>query len=339
MLNRLISIAPMMGYTDRHFRMLMRVITPHALLYTEMVTTHELLKGRYPQRVLHIHAEEHPIALQLGGSEPEDFARCAVLAANSGFDEVNLNIGCPSDRVQKGRFGACLMKEPQRVADCVGAIKAVVDIPVTVKTRIGVDDCDGYQDLCHFIQTVASAGCEVFIIHARKAWLNGLSPRENRHIPPLCYPIVYQLKKDFPHLQIIVNGGIQSIEEIDRHLQVVDGVMLGRVAYQQPLLFAQLEQRYFNKACESLTPQLVLSRYAPYLDQQLAVGTKRSSIFRHLHGLYQGQPGAKRWRQYLHAANQSSDMTRFFDGSTNCHSQQLGSIYNSTIPMIFEEAK
>lgn len=318
MLNRLISIAPMMGYTDRHFRMLMRVISPHALLYTEMVTTNALLKGRYPERVLHINPEEHPIALQLGGSEPEDFARCAKLAADHGFDEVNLNIGCPSNRVQKGRFGACLMKEPQRVADCVAAIKAVVDIPVTVKTRIGVDDRDDYPHLCHFIQTVASAGCEVFIVHARKAWLKGLSPKENRQIPPLHYPVVYQLKQDFPHLQIIVNGGIKSVEEIDQHLQFVDGVMIGRMAYQQPLLFATLEQRYFNSVNELITPQTILSRYAPYLNQQFANGAKYSSIIRHLHGLYQGQPGAKRWRQYLHSVNQKSlkfqvVLDQFFD--------------------------
>lgn len=301
MLNHLISIAPMMGYTDRHFRILMRIISPQVLLYTEMVTTQELLKGRHPERVLALRDEEHPIALQLGGSEPSDFVQCARLAAENNFDEINLNIGCPSDRVQAGRFGACLMKEPQRVADCVAAIKAVTHLPVTVKTRIGVDDHDSYEYLCQFVETVARAGCEVFIIHARKAWLKGLSPKENRHIPPLHYPIVYQLKKDFPHLEIIINGGIKSLTEIDQHLKFVDGVMIGRMAYQQPLLFSALEQRYFNPTHQLLMPQEVFAKYIPYLEEQLTDGNKRSSLMRHLHGLYQGQPGAKRWRQYLHA--------------------------------------
>jgi tRNA-dihydrouridine synthase A len=192
------------------------------------------------------------------------------------------------------------MKEPQRVADCVAAIKAVVNMPVTVKTRIGVDDHDDYQHLYDFIKTVAAVGCEVFIVHARKAWLKGLSPKENRQIPPLHYATVYQLKKDFPQLQIIVNGGIKSIEAIDQHLQFVDGVMLGRIAYQQPLLLTAIEQRYFNHHDELLTPQNILLRYIPYLNQQLASGVKQSSLVRHLHGLYQGHPGAKRWRRYLH---------------------------------------
>lgn len=314
MLNRLISIAPMMGYTDRHFRMLMRLISPHALLYTEMVTTQMLLRGRYPERVLQIYPEEHPIALQLGGSEPADFARCAQLATERGFDEVNLNIGCPSDRVQKGRFGACLMKEPERVADCVAAIKAVTDIPVTVKSRIGVDDCDDYPSLCHFITTIAAVGCDVFIVHARKAWLKGLSPKENREIPPLCYPVVYQLKKDFPQLQIIINGGIKSAAEIDQHLQWVDGVMLGRIVYQQPLLFALLEQRYFDDNYELATPQNILLQYMSYLNHQVENGIKCSNIVRHLHALYQGQPGAKRWRQYLHAINKSSIKSPLLSG-------------------------
>lgn len=288
----------MMGYTDRHFRMFVRSFSRQILLYTEMVTTQELLRGRHPEKTLTIYPEEHPLALQLGGSEPEEFARCAKMAADSGFDEINLNIGCPSPRVQKGRFGACLMKEPNRVADCVAAITQTTTIPVTVKTRIGVDECDHPDHLYQFIETVSRAGSNVFIIHARKAWLKGLSPKENRHIPPLNYPLVYQLKKDFPHLSIIINGGITTVESVQEHLHYVNGVMIGRAAYKQPLLLATLEKQYFNSAIDA-TPEKILLTYKTYATTQLQAGTKPSTLIRPLTGLFHNQPNAKKSRQSL----------------------------------------
>lgn len=299
-INRLLSVAPMMGYTDRHFRRLIRLISRHVLLYTEMITTNELLHRQGVEHLLQIDPIEHPIALQLGGSDPVNFEKSAKLAYQFGFDEINLNIGCPSARVQAARFGACLMKEPSLVAECVSAIQSVVDLPVTVKTRIGVDDQDQYEQLTGFVEAVAKAGCSVFIVHARKAWLKGLSPKENRHIPPLSYETVYRLKKDFPDLTIILNGGIKSTEEISQHLQHTDGVMLGRALYQQPLWIGELEREYFPDPITEKSEEALLTAYTDYLKTQLALGVSASTLIRHLHGLFQGKPGARHWRRYLH---------------------------------------
>jgi tRNA-dihydrouridine synthase A len=286
-LERKISVAPMMSYTDRHFRRLMRLLNRKILLYTEMVTTGSIIHGD-PLSHLQFSMPERPLALQLGGSEPQDLAHCAKLAEQLGYDEINLNVGCPSERVFSGQFGACLMKQPALVAECVAAMKSAVKIPITVKTRIGVDNQDSYDQLCDFISQVHRAGCDVFIIHARKAWLKGLSPRENRTIPPLRYDVVYALKKDFPSLTIVVNGGIKTWQEIDEHLQHTDGVMLGREAYYNPLLLSE------NK---ELKPAEVVFAYTGYMVQQLEQGVTLWQMIRHLMSLFQGQRGAKRWRQ------------------------------------------
>jgi tRNA-dihydrouridine synthase A len=303
-MNRKISIAPMMDCTDRHYRYLMRLITKHTLLYTEMVTTGALIHGDR-DRWLHYHPQEHPIALQLGGSNSQELALCARFAEDYGYDEVNLNIGCPSDRVQSGRIGACLMAEPELVADCVAAMFAATKCPVTVKTRIGIDNRDSYEELYHFITTVHQAGCQTFIIHARKAWLNGLSPKENRSVPPLQYPIVYKLKQDFPQIEIIINGGITTLEDIETHLQHVDGVMIGREAYANPYLLAEIEEKFYPSRATIKSRHEILEEYLPYIQQQLTEGNRLNLITRHLLGLYQGLAGAKRWRTYLtqHAIN------------------------------------
>lgn len=298
-LNRKISIAPMMDLTDRHDRYFLRLISPHALLYTEMMTTGALLHGDY-QRFLAFDALEHPIALQLGGSEPEKLAQCAKLGKEFGYDEINLNVGCPSDRVKVGRFGACLMLEPQWVGECVAAMKNVVTIPVTVKCRIGVDHHDSYQELCQFIDTVHQAGCDVFIIHARKAWLNGLSPKQNREIPPLQYETVHAIKRDFPHLTIVINGGIKQTAEIENQLNYVDGVMIGREAYANPYWLAEIEKYIFSFDINKIgNRDLIIEKFIPYIEQQLKNGVKLSSITRHILGLYQGQKGARMWRRSL----------------------------------------
>jgi tRNA-dihydrouridine synthase A len=279
----------MMAYTDRHYRVLMRLITRRTLLYTEMVTTGALLHGDN-RRHLQFSPIEHPLVLQLGGSDPRELAQCARIAEEFHYDEINLNVGCPSDRVQSGQFGACLMKQPVLVADCVAAMCEAVKIPVTVKTRIGVDHDDSYDALTNFIATVKATGCETFIVHARKAWLKGLSPRQNRTVPPLRYDVVYQLKQDFPELEIIINGGIKTLPEIEAHLQRVDGVMIGREAYDNPLLLADDPQL-------SRT-QLVLD-YLPYITTQLTEGVPFWKMSRHLMGIFQGQRGAKQWRSLL----------------------------------------
>lgn len=294
---RLISIAPMMDCTDRHDRFFLRLIAPHVLLYTEMITTGALLHGDY-QRFLAFHLTEHPIALQLGGSEPDKLAQCAKLGADFGYDEINLNVGCPSDRVKSGRFGACLMLEPKLVADCVAAMCTAVNIPITVKCRIGVDDADSYEALKRFIELISQAGCHVFIIHARKAWLSGLSPKQNREIPPLRYDIVKQIKLDFPHLTIILNGGIKSIADIDAQLPFVDGVMIGREAYSNPYLLAEIDKKYYSTE-DSISRHEVIKKFIPYVEQQLKNNVKLSSMTRHILGLFQGQIGARRWRRYL----------------------------------------
>jgi tRNA-dihydrouridine synthase A len=295
-MNRLISVAPMMDWTDRHDRFFLRLIAPHVLLYTEMVTAGALLHGD-KNYLLQFDPSEHPLALQLGGNNPQQLASCAQFAEDWGYDEVNLNVGCPSDRVQSGQIGACLMLQPERVGDCVNAMHQVVKLPITVKCRIGVDDHDSYEELVHFIKMVAQAGCQVFIIHARKAWLKGLSPKENREIPPLQYDVVRQIKKDFPHLTIIMNGGIKTLVDIDQHLTAVDGVMIGREAYSNPYFLAQIEQKYFSALENSRTQ--IITKLLPYIEQQLQKNTKLSHITRHILGLFHGQKGANKWRRYL----------------------------------------
>ena len=297
-ISRRFSIAPMMDWSDRHCRYFWRLLSEHALLYTEMVTTGALIHGDR-ERFLNFNPEEHPVALQLGGSDPTDLARCARWAQDWHYDEVNLNCGCPSDRVQSGMFGACLMGQPKLVADCVKAMRDATELPVTVKHRIGIDDMESYQQMLDFVAPIAEAGCEVFIVHARKAWLQGLSPKENREIPPLNYPWVYQLKQDMPALEIIINGGIQTIDQCSEHLQHVDGVMVGREAYQNPWMLAEVDSRLYgiDKATQSRDD--VLEGLLPYVDQQLARGAHLNHITRHILGLYQGVPGARKFRRHL----------------------------------------
>ena len=296
-LDRRISVAPMMGWTDRHDRYFMRLISPHALLYTVMITTGALIHGK-KFSVLDYNPEEHPVALQLGGSDPKDLAECARTGEKYGYDEINLNCGCPSDRVQKGKFGACLMAEPALVADCVDAMRQAVSIPVTVKTRIGIDESDSYQFLLDFIGPIAERGCDAFIIHARKAWLNGLSPAENRMIPELKYDFVYKLKQDFPHLNISLNGGLKTIESIEEALTKLDGVMIGREAYTNPWFMTDIERRIFGN--DALPDRLqIVEKMIPYIDRSLAEGTPLKDITRHILGLWQGLPGARKWRRIL----------------------------------------
>ncbi|TKF22810.1 tRNA dihydrouridine(20/20a) synthase DusA [Vibrio genomosp. F6] len=295
--NRL-SVAPMLDWTDRHCRYFHRLLSQQTLLYTEMVTTGAIIHGKGD--FLAYSEQEHPIALQLGGSNATDLATCAKLAQERGYDEVNLNVGCPSDRVQNGRFGACLMAEPQLVADCVAAMKDVVDIPVTVKTRIGIDDHDSYEFLTDFISTVSEkGGCEQFTIHARKAWLSGLSPKENREIPPLDYERAYQLKRDFPHLVLALNGGIKTLEESKEHLQHLDGVMIGREAYQSPYILAEVDQQIFGLDQPVKKRTQVVEEMLPYIEKELAAGASLGHITRHMLGLFQSMPGARQWRRYI----------------------------------------
>ncbi|WP_034348406.1 tRNA dihydrouridine(20/20a) synthase DusA [Noviherbaspirillum massiliense] len=292
----------MMDWTDRHCRMFHRQITRHTWLYTEMVTTGALLHGDVA-RHLDFNDEEHPVALQLGGSEPEDLARCAKLGEQWGYDEVNLNCGCPSERVQRGAFGACLMAEPRLVADCVKAMRDAVTIDVTVKHRIGIDNAESYDFVRDFVGIIAEAGCTTFIVHARNAILKGLSPKENREIPPLKPEYAYRLKRDFPHLEIIINGGIKMLEEIDAHLREVDGVMLGREAYHNPYLMAAFDARYYGDDAPAKSRAEVLRAMQPYIREQLArhgaAGLKLNSITRHMLGLMAGLPGARAFRQTL----------------------------------------
>ena len=291
-----LSVAPMMDWTDRHCRYFHRLLSPHARLYTEMVTSAALVRGRQ-LRLLEHSREEHPVALQLGGSEPAELAEAARLGAAAGYDEINLNVGCPSDRVQSGRFGACLMYEPALVADCVKAMRDAVAVPVTVKCRIGVDEQDDYADLQHFTETMLEAGVEVLVVHARKAWLQGLSPKENREIPPLDYPRVHRLKREFPRLVVVINGGITTPEQVQAQLAELDGVMLGRAAYHDPWLLARLEAALYGAPLPSR--ESVLLRLRPYVEAELARGTALKHITRHLLGLYQGEPGARGFRRTL----------------------------------------
>jgi tRNA-dihydrouridine synthase A len=288
----------MLDCTDRHARFLLRLVSRRVLLYSEMVTTGALLHAD-PARWLDHDAAERPLALQLGGSEPAAMARCAGFGAAWGYAEINVNVGCPSPRVQSGAFGACLMAEPETVAACVRAMRETVAIPVTVKTRIGVDDRDSYEALVDFVGTVADAGCGTFVVHARKAWLSGLSPAENRNVPPLRYDMVYRLKRDFPALEIVLNGGVTSLDIARTHLAHVDGVMIGRAAYQDPYLLAAADQMLFGDPAPPPTRQAVLRGYLGYVEAQLERGVPLHRMTRHLLGLFQGQPGARAWRRHL----------------------------------------
>ncbi len=288
-----------MDWTDRHCRRFWRTLTRHTRVYTEMVTTGALLHGNIEQH-LRFNDEEHPVALQLGGSEPANLARCAAIGEKWGYDEINLNCGCPSDRVQNGRFGACLMAEPALVRDCVIAMREACDIPVTVKQRIGIDFQESYSELMDFVGIVASGGAEVFIVHARKAWLRGLSPKENREIPPLNYEWVHHLKRDFPELTIVINGGIETLSACEQHLEHVDGVMLGRASYQNPWLLSEVDQRLFGAVAPvSSTREDAVGTLLPYIERQLREGARLHHVTRHMLGLYQGQYGGRQYRRHL----------------------------------------
>src|ERR1700740_3029267 len=292
----------MMDWTDRHCRMLHRQLSSRALLYTEMLTTGAVLHGDRA-RLLRFDPAEHPVALQLGGSAPQALAQCARIGADAGFDEINLNAGCPSDRVQEGRFGACLMTEPELVGNCVAAMKAAVAVPVTVKCRIGVDDQDPEEALARFAQAVERAGADVLIVHARKAWLKGLSPKENREVPPLDYERVYRLRRAHPQLTVVLNGGVGSIEQALAHLAHVDGVMLGRAAYQEPWRLIAVDPLIFGEAARFHSAKEAAAGLVPYIERELAQGTRLHSITRHLHGLFRAVPGARAFRRHLAGAS------------------------------------
>jgi tRNA-dihydrouridine synthase A len=287
----------MMDWTDRHCRYFLRLVSPHARLYTEMVTASAVLHGD-AARLLRFDPAEHPVALQVGGSDPRQMAQAARAVADAGFDEININVGCPSDRVRSGRFGACLMEQPKTVADCVRAMRNAVDVPVTVKTRIGIDDRNSYEFLSDFIETVAEAGCDTFLVHARIALLEGLSPKENRTVPPLDYERVYRLKREHPSLTIVINGGISSARQVAGHLERVDGVMIGREAYQNPWFLTEIERRFCGGSAPS-SRQEVLDALFPYVEKELAAGTELKHMTRHVLGLFAGQPGARAWRRHL----------------------------------------
>lgn len=292
-----VSVAPMLDWTDRHCRYFLRQISRHAVLYTEMVTTGAIIHGKGD--FLGYNQQEHPVVLQLGGSDPQAMAECAKRAEDAGYDEVNINVGCPSDRVQNGRFGACLMADPDLVGECVSQMKDKVNIPVTVKSRIGIDEQDSYEFLQTFITKVRDAGCQDFIIHARKAWLSGLSPKQNREIPPLDYPRVYQIKKEFPELNISINGGIQTLEQVQEHLKFVDGVMIGREFYTNPYLLSEVDSLIYNDQHDIPTRFEIVEAMFPYIEQHIANGGRLWHVARHMLGLFQGQPRARSWRRYI----------------------------------------
>jgi tRNA-dihydrouridine synthase A len=301
-LDRRLSVAPMMDWTDRHCRYFLRLLAPRTLLYTEMVPAGAILLGDR-ERFLRFDPAEHPVALQLGGADPDGLARCAELGAARGYDEINLNVGCPSDRVQNARFGACLMAEPDLVACCMRAmLAAAAPVPVTLKTRIGIDEHDSYDFLCRFVAAVAGAGCRTVILHARKAWLSGLSPRENRELPPLRYETVHRVKVDFPELEIIANGGIRTIAQARAQLAEVDGVMIGREAYQNPYALAEWERDLLGTAAPAPSRCEITLRLLPYIERELAEGTPLQAISRHILGLFNGVPGARAWRRHLSEA-------------------------------------
>lgn len=291
------SVAPMLDWTTRHCRYFHRQFSQHALLYTEMVTSQAIIHAKYNHLAFDV--AENPVAIQLGGSDPEQLRHCAKLAEERGYVEVNLNVGCPSDRVQNGMFGACLMAKADLVADCVTAMQSTVNIPVTVKTRIGIDELDSYEFLCDFVEKVKNTGCHELIVHARKAWLSGLSPKENREIPPLDYERVYQLKRDFPDLFISINGGIKTVEEIKAHLHHVDGVMVGREAYQNPSLLGVIDNALFDENAPIITARQAVEKMLPYIEQQLSQGVYLNHITRHMLGTFQNCKGARQWRRYL----------------------------------------
>lgn len=294
-----ISVAPMMDWTTKDYRYFARMFNPNVVLYTEMVTTGAIIHGD-AERHLNFNQQEHPIILQLGGSNPQELATCSKMAQDWGYDEINLNVGCPSDRVQNNKIGACLMAEPELVAECIAAMQHAVQIPVHVKHRIGIDDMQSYEELLHFVDTVAKTGCQHFVVHARIAILQGLSPKENREVPPLRYEDVYRLKKDRPELFIEINGGIKTVAETQAHLQHIDGVMIGREAYHNPYLLAELGQLW------DLTPPdrfTIMEQMLPYIEQRLAEGAPLSIITRHILGLFQNLPGARKWRQALSGGN------------------------------------
>lgn len=305
----------MLDWTDRHCRYFLRLISKQALLYTEMITTGAILHGDCDYH-LAFDPAEHPLALQLGGSDPHALAQCAVIAQRYGYDEINLNIGCPSDRVQNGKFGACLMAEPQLVADCVKAMRDALTqpIPVTVKTRIGIDDQDSYEALHNFVSLVAQAGCDTFIIHARKAWLHGLSPKENREIPPLRYDIAERLVKDFPQLNIILNGGINNLDDTQNHLRIFAGVMLGRAIYHDPFLLSEVDHRFYQKPLNTPSRYAIIESFMPYVEKMLVQGVPLKAMTRHILNLFHGEPGAKAWRRYLsengHLANAGCEIIK-----------------------------
>ncbi len=292
----ILSVAPMMDWTDRHCRAFHRLLAPQARLYTEMVHAQAVIHGDR-ERLLGYDQIEHPVALQLGGSDPNDLAKATQIAVQWGYDEINLNVGCPSDRVQAGRFGACLMKEPSLVADCIAAMRAASSVPVTVKCRLGVDEQEDYTAFLHFIDVVAATGCDTFIVHARKAWLQGLSPKENREIPPLRYEWVHQLKQQRPALSIIINGGLHEIDQIKQQLRLVDGVMLGRAAYHEPYRLHQCAHALFESPL--LTRAELVRSFAPYVNAQLANGVALKYMVKHVLGLFHAQPGGRAFRQIL----------------------------------------
>ena len=297
-LNHRVCVAPMMDWSDMHCRYFHRLISMHTVLYTEMVTTGALIKGDR-QRHLGFNQQEHPVALQLGGSSVQDLTDCSKMAEDYGYDEVNLNVGCPSDRVQNGRFGACLMAEPELVAECISAMQEAVKIPVTVKSRIGIDKQDTYEELTHFINTVAAGGCRTFIIHARKAWLSGLSPKQNREVPPLRYDVVQQIKQEFPNLEIIINGGITTLQQAGALLHGVDGVMIGREVYHNPYLLIEVDKTFYQQESQLKTRHEIVQALMPYIQNQLAEGERLHSITRHILGLFHGVKGARAWRRHL----------------------------------------
>ena len=301
------AVAPMMDWTDRHCRYFLRLICARALLYTEMITAPAVIHGKR-EKLIGFDPAEQPVALQLGGSDPAQLAQAARIGEDFGYSEINLNVGCPSDRVQSGRFGACLMAEPALVARCVEAMRAAVGVPVTVKCRIGIDDQDTEQELEFFVASVSQAGCETFIVHARKAWLEGLSPKQNRDVPPLDYDRVYRLKNAHPELEICINGGIESLVEAEAHLAHVDGVMVGRAAYHNPYLLAEVDARIFGDDTGAPSREQVLERFTAYAERHLDDGMRLHHLTRHILGLYHGQPGARRYRRFLteEAANRDA---------------------------------
>ena len=296
---RKVSLAPMLDWTDRHFRYLLRLVSKNIWLYSEMVTTGAILHGNNLERFLAYSEQEHPLTLQLGGSVPEELAQCCQLAETYGYNEVNLNVGCPSDRVQSGRFGACLMATPELVAECIAAMVESVDIPISIKTRIGIDREDHYEQLQALVQKVSATGCQYFTIHARKAWLEGLSPKENRDIPPLRYDFVYQLKKDFPELHISINGGIKTLSAMSEHLNHVDGVMIGREAYHNTYLMAQVDKLFYQSEQAILTRKEIINAYADYIELQMGKGVPLMQLTRHVLGLMHSCPGSKGFRRLI----------------------------------------